>query len=320
MLNRKEYKMSGNKQSDSRAPGGISRRDMLRMAAGMGAAGAAALAFPSCATVSKYGGKAATKGRIKQSVAYWCYAKYWSFEEMCQIAKQLGCKSVELVGPENFATLKKYGLVCAIAPNGMPDPPFVQGFNNPEYHDMVIAKTRGIIDACAEYKFPSVIAFTGFREDIGDDVGIKNCVDGFKKIIGYAEKKKVNICLEILNSRVAVEMQGHPGYQGDHTDYCMEIVKQVGSPRMKLLFDIYHVQIMDGDVISRIRQYKDYIGHYHTAGNPGRGELDDKQEINYRPIMKAIAHTGYTGYVGQEFIPTRDPLKGLREAVSLCDV
>lgn len=152
------------------------------------------------------------------------------------------------------------------------------------------------------------------------DEGIENCVAGYKKIIGYAEKKKVNVCLEILNSRVDVEMVGVPDYQGDHTDYCMEIVKRVGSPRMKLLFDVFHVQIMDGDIIARIRQYKDYIGHYHTAGNPGRHELDDTQEINYRPVMDAIAGTGFSGYIGHEFMPTRDPLEGLAEAVALCDV
>jgi hydroxypyruvate isomerase len=290
------------------------------MAAGAGAAGAAALGFSSCAAVSKVSGKAVTKGRINQSIVYWCFAQYWDIEKTCLIARQLGCKSVELVGPEDFATLKKYGLTCAIAPCGMPDPPFVKGFNNPKYHDTIIEKTSQTIDACAEYGFPSVIAFTGFREDIPDDIGLKNCVDGLKKLIGYAERKKVNVCLEILNSRVDIEMKGHPGYQGDHTDYCMEIIKQVGSPRMKLLFDIYHVQVMDGDIITRIRQYKDYIGHFHTAGNPGRNELDDTQEINYRAIMKEIVKTGYKGYVGQEFIPTHDPLQALTEAVVLCDV
>lgn len=293
---------------------------MLRMAAGAGAAGAAALSLSSCAIFDKSPEKAVTRGRINQSIVYWCFAQYWDIEKTCLIARRLGCKSVELVGPESFAALKNYGLTCAIAPCGMPDPPFVKGFNNPEYHDMIIAKTRETIDACAEYNVPSVIAFTGFRENIPDDVGLKNCVNGLKKLIGYAEQKRVNVCLEILNSRVDIEMKGHPGYQGDHTDYCMEIVRQVGSPRMKLLFDIYHVQIMDGDVISRIRQYKDYIGHYHTAGNPGRNEPDDTQEINYRAIMKEIVKTGYQGYVGQEFIPTRDPLKSLREAVALCDV
>ena len=282
--------------------------------------GTAALALPSCTSGQKTAKPAAAKGRINHSVAYWCFANHWSLEKTCQIAKSLGLKSVELVGPADFPTLKKYGLACAIAPNGTPDPPFVKGFNNPKYHDMIVAKTKETIDACAEYKFPNVIAFTGFCEDIPDDVGAKNCVAGLKKIIGHTEKKNVNLCLEILNSRVDVEMKGHPGYQGDHTDYCIDIIKEVASPRMKILFDIYHVQIMDGDVISRIRQYKDYIGHYHTAGNPGRNELDDNQEINYRAIMEEIVKTGYKGYVGHEFIPTRDPLKSLTQAVALCDV
>jgi hydroxypyruvate isomerase len=294
----------------------ITRRNMMQIVG----LGASALALPSCTSGQKTAKPAATKGHINHSVAYWCFANHWSFEKTCQIAKSLGLKSVELVGPTDFPTLKKYGLICAIAPNGTPDPPFVKGFNNPKYHDMIIAKTRETIDACAEYKFPNVIAFTGFREDIPDDVGAKNCVAGLKKIIGRAEKKNVNLCLEILNSRVDVEMKGHPGYQGDHADYCIDIIKKVASSRMKILFDIYHVQIMDGDVISRIRQYKDYIGHYHTAGNPGRNELDDNQEINYRAIMQEIVKTGYKGYVGHEFIPTRDPLKSLTQAVALCDV
>jgi hydroxypyruvate isomerase len=235
---------------------------------------------------------------------------------MCQQAKRLGCTSVELVDPKDWPTLKKHDLVCAIAGSHW----FDKGMNNPKYQEMCLAKMRTAIDACAEAGYPNVITFTGFREDIPDDAGIKNCVAGYKKIVGHAEKKKVTLCLEMLNSRVAEEMKGHPGYQGDHTDYCMDIIKQVGSPRLKLLFDIYHVQIMDGDVIRRIRQYADHIGHVHTAGNPGRAELDDKQEINYPPIMRALVEVKYAGYVGQEFIPTRDPVKGLEEAVTLCDV
>lgn len=308
--------MSDKNESDSQIHHNLSRRCLLRKAAGMGAAGAAALTLCSCAVVNKRVEKAVTKGRIKQSIAYWCYEKHWSLEQTCRIAKQLGCKSIELVEPKYWPMLKEYGLVCAIANSHW----FDKGMNNPKYHDMCIQKMRDSIEVCAEYGFPNVITFVGFREDIPDDVGLENCVKGYKKITGYAEKKKVNLCLEILNSRVDVEMKGHPGYQGDHTDYCMEIIKQVGSPRMKLLFDIYHVQIMDGDIISRIRQYKDYIGHFHTAGNPGRNEPDDTQEINYKPIMQEIARTGYTGYVGQEFIPTRDPLQSLTEAVVLCDV
>ena len=254
--------------------------------------------------------------RIQQSLVQWCYQKYWKIDEMCLVAKKLGCVSVELCSPKDWPTLKKHGLVCAIASSHG----FEKGMNNPKYQPMCLEKLRDAIDACAAHGFPNVITFTGFRQNIADDDGIKNCVAGFKKIIGHAEAKKVNLCLEMLNSRVNETMKGHPGYQGDHTDYCMEIIKRVGSSRMKLLFDIYHVQIMDGDVIRRLRQYAEYIGHVHTAGNPGRAELDDRQEINYPPIMRALVEIGYKGYVGQEFIPTRDPLAGLREAVALCDV
>ena len=235
---------------------------------------------------------------------------------LCQFARQIGCVSIELIGPESWPTLKEHGLTCAIAGSHG----FTQGMNNPKYQEKCLETLRGRIDQCAEAGVPSVITFTGMREDIPDDVGKKNCVEGFKMVIAQAEKKKVNVCLEMLNSRATGEMKGHPGYQGDHTDYCIDIIKAVGSERMKLLFDIYHVQIMDGDVIQRIRQWKDYIGHVHTAGNPGRGELDDKQEINYKPIMEALIEAGYKGYVGQEFIPTRDPKVGLVEAVRLCDV
>ena len=151
-----------------------------------------------------------------------------------------------------------------------PDPPFVKGFNNPKYREQVLKATRDAIDACADFGTKNVICFTGMREGIPDDVGADNCVEGFKQIVGHAEKKGVTLCLEMLNSRVSSHpMKGHPGYQGDHTDYCIDIIKRVGSPSLKLLFDIYHVQIMDGDIISRIRQHRDYIGHVHTAGNPG---------------------------------------------------
>jgi hydroxypyruvate isomerase len=255
-------------------------------------------------------------GRIKQSLVHWCYSKYFDVDKMCQVATRLGCRSVELIAVEHWPTLKKYGLSCAIAGSHG----FVQGMNNPKYQEKSLDVLRRQIDNCADSGVPSVITFTGMCEDIPRDAGMDNCVNGYKKIIGYAEQKKVNLCLEMLNSRVSAYMKGHPGYMGDHTDWCIELIKKVGSDRMKLLFDIYHVQIMDGDVIARIRQHKDYIGHVHTAGNPGRGELDDKQEINYPPIMQALIDVGYQGYVGQEFIPTRDPEQGLAQAVALCDV
>ncbi len=266
----------------------------------------------------------AKKIQNNQSVAYWCYENHWKLKEMCRIAKDLGIKSIELVGisdpnnlKKNWNTLKKYGLVDAMH--------FVHGFerglNNPDNWEECLGALRKGIDDCSEYGFPNVLTFVGFRvPGISDEKAIENCVAALKQVAPYAEKKKVNICLEILNSRVAEEMKGHPGYQGDHTDYCMEIIKGVNSPRVKLLFDIYHAQIMGDDVIRCIQQYKDYIGHYHTAGVPGRNEIDDTQKINYRAVMQAIRKTGYEGYVGQEFIPTRDPFQGLKEAVALCDM
>ncbi len=288
----------------------ISRRRALATAA----ASVAALSAGRFSTMAAEPALPAAKhGRIKQSLVNWCYRKYWEdMDKFCETAKRLGCVSIELCDPKDWPTLKKHGLVCAIAGSHG----FTQGMNNPKHQEMCLDKLRTAIDNCATFGFQSVITFTGFREDIPDDVGIKNCVAGFKKIIGYAEEKKVNLCIEMLNSRVNIEMKGHPGYQGDHTDYCIDIIKQVGSPRMKLLFDIYHVQIMDGDIITRIKQHADYIGHIHTAGNPGRGELDEAQEIS----MKALLDVGYKGYVGKEFIPTRDPMQGLTEAVALCDV
>jgi hydroxypyruvate isomerase len=297
--------------NDTNPTRSFSRRQLLHY--GASALGAGTMAG---ALHAEPDGPAVRNGRLKQSIAQWCFQKHWNIEQMCQVARQLGCASVELVDPKDWPTLQKHGLVCALALSHW----FDKGMNNPKYQPMCLDKIHTAIDACAEHGFPNVLTFTGFREDIPDDVGAKNCVAGYKKVIGHAEKKKVNLCLEMLNSRVAEEMKGHPGYQGDRTDYCMQIIRQVGSERMKLLFDVYHVQIMDGDIIKRIRQNADAIGHVHTAGNPGRGELDETQEINYRPIMKTLVDVGYKGYVGQEFIPTRDPLLGLRQAVTLCDV
>ena len=291
----------------------LTRRRMM-MGAAAAATAAAALPAPAAQDSGKEG-KAVKNGRLNQSIVSWCFNKHWDVAKQAQVGADLGMKSVELVQPEHWPMLKKAGLVCAVCPaHG-----FDKGMNNPKYHEVCLAKIRRGIDACADFGFPNVITFTGFKEDVSDSDGVKNCVEGYKKIVGYAEEKKVTLVLEILNSRVNVTMKGHPGYQGDHVDYCIDIIKKVGSPRLKLLFDIYHVQIMDGDIIARIREHKEYIGHYHTAGNPGRGELDDKQEINYRPIMEEIAKTGYSGFIGQEFIPTRDPLAGLREAVTVCD-
>lgn len=290
---------------------GMTRRDTLRFTA------AAATGLLAATSVVAADESVVKNGRIKQSICHWCFKETWSVEKLAEVAKQLGCVSVELVDPKFWPLLKQMGMTCAISSSHG----FVKGMNNPAHWDYCVDILRKRIDDAAAVGVPSVITFTGMRENIPDDVGLKNCVEGYKKIVGYAEEKKVTLCLEMLNSRDNTHpMKGHPGYQGDHTDYCIDIIKQVGSPRLKLLFDIYHVQIMDGDVIRRIRQYKEYLGHIHTAGNPGRGELDGKQEIQYRPIMEALVEVGYSGYVGHEFIPTRDPLQGLREAIAVCDV
>jgi hydroxypyruvate isomerase len=291
------------------------------------------VAAATLAGASRAGEKAALRGRIKQSVASWCFmsaGEKWDLDKLCQVAKSLGCLSVELTGPNAWPTLKKHGLICAIASNGMPGAAFMRGLNNPRYQDEVVTRTSKTIDACAEAGFPAVIAFTGYRwvkaEDpksgeITREDGFKNCVAGLKKLAMHAEKKKVTVCLEHLNTRDdSHPMKGHPGYQGDDLDWVVSILRKVGSPRVKLLFDIYHVQIMHGDIIRRLEQCKDVLGHVHTAGNPGRGELDDTQEINYASIMRKLVELKYTGYVGQEFIPTRKPEEGLREAVKLCDV
>ena len=322
---------SANSLGNSKA---MTRRSLLASGAGAALAGAALSGAPlmsACVAAEPKNDKQkkevagkpiARKGRIKQSVVQWCFNQHWDVEQTIKIASRLGCGSVELIAPMFFPTLKKYGLECAIGSIDMgPDPPFVKGFNNPKHWDKVRAATRGSIDSCAAFGYKNVISFTGMRDGIPDDVGADNCVKHFKQVVGHAEKNNVTLCLEMLNTRDdSHPMKGHPGYQGDHTEYCIDIIKRVGSPNLKLLFDIYHVQIMDGDVIRRIRQHKDYIGHVHTAGNPGRGELNDKQEINYKPIMEALVDIGYEGYVGQEFIPVGDPLVGLRQAVALCDV
>ena len=260
-------------------------------------------------------GQVALKGRLKQSVCPWCFEPM-DLETLARNAAAMGIRSVELVPPAQWPILKKLGLVCALTSSHG----FVDGWSHRENYAMCAEKVKAAIDATAAAGFPSVITFSGFRKGMPDDVGLDNTVAGLKQVIGYAEEKKVTLCLEVLNSRVNITMKGHPDYMADHVEWAVEVCRRIASPRMKILFDIYHVQIMQGDLITRIRQFHEYIGHYHTAGVPGRNEIDATQEINYLPIFKTIAQTGYTGYVAHEFIPTRDPMQCLREAVTLCDV
>ncbi|MGH7470277.1 MAG: TIM barrel protein [Longimicrobiales bacterium] len=280
------------------------------------------------------GQPAVRNGRINQVIVSWPFQHFgqkWDLDTLCRVARDFGCHGIELVDPDAFPKLREYGLVCALAVNGMPDPPYVKGLNNLRYHDEVITRTRRRIEECAHARVPAVIAFTGFKYrdaldrgsgEITLAEGAANTIRGLKTLALSAERHGVTICVEHLNTRVqGDDFRGHPGYQGDDIEYCADIIRAVGSPRVKLLFDVYHVQIMDGNVIARIRQYgPDLIGHVHTAGVPGRGELDDSQELQFGPIMRALLETGYTGYVGQEFIPTRNPIDGLRQAISVCDV
>ena len=298
----------------------LSRRNLLQNAAaavavaGMGGAAAGSAVAADAASASR----AVKHGKIKQSVVPWCFKDHWKPEQLIDISHKLGLVSVELIDPRYWPLLKEHGMTCAIAgSHGFP-----RGWSNPKQWDECTEVLTKRIDECVEFGVKRVITFTGMQADgISVDQGYANTVEGLKKMAPYAEKKGVTLCMEHLNTRDdSHPMKGHPGYLGDDIDRCMDVVRKVNSPNVKVLFDIYHVQIMNGDVIRRIRQYKDEIGHVHTAGNPGRAELDDTQEINYPPIMRALLEVGYDGYVGQEFIPTRDPLAGLAEAVKLCDV
>jgi hydroxypyruvate isomerase len=287
----------------------LSRRTALKGLAATSALLGAASFTP--ASLAGDGSSAKLKGKIKHSVSKWCYGKI-SLDDMCKACKEIGIESVELLGPDEWATVKKHGLVCAMC-NG-PDS-IGYGWNRIEHHDKLVAAFEKAIPPVAEYGYPNIITFSGNRKGMSDEEGIKNCVQGLKRIVGVAEKQKVTIILELLNSKV-----DHKDYMADHTAWGVEVCKQVGSERLKLLFDIYHMQIMEGDVIRTLQDNIKYIGHFHTGGNPGRNEIDETQELNYPAIMKAIVATGYKGYVGQEFVPKRDPLTSLRQAIQLCDV
>lgn len=291
----------------------LSRRNLMRKTSLL-MAGAAASQLGGVASALEMDSieRVATKGRINQSVSRWCFGR-WSLDELCQVSKKLGIKAIDLLGPKDFATVKKHGLVASMVSSHS----LTDGLADKKFHDECLAKLREAIDATSEAGFPNVISFSGNRRGIPDDVGIENTVAALKKIAGYAEEKKVNIVLEYLNSKV-----NHKDYMFDNTRWGVEVCKRVGSDRVKILYDIYHAQIMEGDIIRTIRANQDYIGHFHTGGNPGRNEIDETQELYYPAIMKAIAETGYTGYVAHEFVPGkgRDPLASLTYATRICDV
>lgn len=294
-------------------PTNVSRRDALKVLAGAATVGLGV--GTSGAAEKKREPYRVKHGRIVQSVVAWCFNPM-TVPELARHAKDLGMTSVELCAPEHWPMLKQLGLTCAIAGSHG----FAKGFANTAEHAECVEFLRKRIDECAAAGVERVITFSGFRKGVSDEVGMKNMVDGLKKIVGYAEQKKVTLCLEMLNSRVAENMKGHPDYFCDDMERSVEICRRIGSERMKVLFDIYHVQIMHGDVIARLKQHREFIGHVHTAGVPGRNEIDETQELQYRALMQTLLEMKYQGFVGQEFIPTRDKVASLAQAVEICDV
>ncbi len=294
----------------------ISRRSVLKSITGSAAFLSAATILPSAAKaeiLKEEWKDLKLKGNVNHSVCKWCYPKI-SLDDLCKSAKEMGLSSIELQGPEEWPTIKKYGLTCAMpwgAGKGIEN-----GWNNPALHDELLASFEDIIPKVANAGLDKIITFSGNRKGLSDEQGLENCAKGLKRLMKTAEKYKVTVSMELLNSKV-----NHKDYQCDHTKWGVDLAKMIGSERFKLLYDIYHMQIMEGDVIATIKQYHPYISHYHTGGVPGRGEIDDSQELYYPAIVKAILDTGYKGHIAQEFVPKRpDVLASLKQSVQICDI
>jgi hydroxypyruvate isomerase len=301
----------------------LSRRSALRRITGGTAALAAVTTLSHRLQAAEDAARPKLKGKIHHSVSAWCYGSLFNagkdkpakmtFEDFCRACANMGLESVELLGPNEWPAVKKAGLTCAMC-NGPDSIPY--GWNRVDHHDVLLPKFEKAIPEVAESGFPNIITFSGNRNGMADEEGLENCVKGLKRLVPIAEKHKVTVCMELLNSK-----RSHKDYMCDHSAWGVEVCKRVGSERLKLLYDIFHMQIMEGDVIDTIRENHQYFGHYHTGGVPGRNEIDDTQETYYPAVMRAIAATGYKGFVGQEFVPKRpDALASLKECVLICDV
>ena len=295
----------------------ISRRSALKQTAGAAAFGSLALSMKTADLIA-----AEMKGNVNHSVCKWCYRNI-DLDTLCREGKKFGLQSVELLNPDQFATIRKHDMDCAMVsypsgktPQGVKVGGIPKAFNRLEHHDTLFAIYEERIKQTAKAGLNNLICFSGNRDGMDDEEGLKNCAIGLKRLMPLAEKHKVTITMELLNSRV-----NHKDYMCDHTEWGVDLCKAIGSDRFKLLYDIYHMQIMEGDCIRRIGQFHEYISHYHTGGVPGRAEIDDSQELYYPAIIRAIVKTGYKGYVGQEFIPKRkDKLASLKQGVEICDV
>ena len=254
----------------------------------------------------------ARKGNIKQSVSRWCYQKI-ALDDLCKASAEMGLVAIDLLQPDEFEIPRRYGLICSM---GYVDAGTIpKGLNRLENHDAIEAGLRKNVPLAQKAGVPNVITFSGNRMGMSDEEGARNCVIGLKRVRSIIEDHGVVLNMELLNSKV-----NHHDYMCDHTAWGVKVVEEVGSPNIKLLYDIYHMQIMEGDLISTITQNAKWLGHFHTGGVPGRHELNDTQEVNWAGVMRGIVATGYKGYVAHEFVPTGDPLTSLRQAVDLCDV
>ncbi|TWU55623.1 Hydroxypyruvate isomerase [Rubripirellula reticaptiva] len=299
-------------QNQSQSSGQVSRRGMMMAAVASAAVTGVASAQESAAATTQNATASvdAKQGRLNQSVCKWCFPKM-SLEDLAKEAASMGMVGIDLLDPPDFPTLKKHGLICTMVQSHS----LSNGLCDTKFHDNCIEKISAAIEATSAEGWKNVIVFSGNARGTDRETGMKNCVDALAKVVPLAEKAGVTLQMELLNSKV-----NHADYMCDNSKWGVELVKRVASDNFKLLYDIYHMQIMEGDIIRTIQENHKYYGHYHTAGNPGRHELDDSQELLYPPIAKAIADTGFDGYFAHEFLPVRDPMAGLRDAVKQCIV
>ena len=281
------------------------------------AAGALGVAASSSLSLSSFASDKrpyTLKGNINHAVSRWTFG-YLSLDELCIAVKEIGFNAIDLTGPKDWPIMQKHGIYSSMCYTSG-DNNLNKGLNNPIYHQKLIEEYAEVIPIMAKAGYKNLICFTGKREAMDDETGMKNCMTALQKILPLAEKNGVTMVLELLNSKI-----DHKDYMCDHVEWGAELCKRVGSENFKLLFDIYHMQIQEGDIIRNIRDYHQYIAHYHTGGIPGRHEINDTQELHYPAVMRAIVETGYKGYVAQEFVPTyKNKLDSLKEAISICDV
>ena len=290
---------------------GPTRRAFLTTTLAAAATAGSTLALSAAGAFARADGSV-KNGRIKQSVSRWPYNAI-PLPDFCKAIVDMGLTGIDLLEEPDWAVARDHGLTCSMAYAGGGS--IRDGLNVTANHDAIVRNFERLIPRAAAMKMPNVITFFGNRRGMSDEMAIDNCVAGLNRVKKIAEENGVTICVELLNSKV-----NHPDYQGDRTAFGVAVVKAVGSPRVKLLYDIYHMQIMEGDLIKTIRDQRDHIGHYHTGGVPGRHELDGTQEVNWPAVCRAIVDTGFKGFLAHEFVPTRDPLTSLREAIALCDV